>query len=81
MELTFEVVSGVGVGIRVLDGGPGAPKEGRFRAFIAPIRLNGVAYFSRTNVFDSCVKSRLYFHTDTISLESSLRFIGFLKVE
>ena len=58
IELLFGVVSGVGTGTGVLDGGRHAARGrgfGRFRGVFSLICLNG-ALLSR-NVLDSCVKS------------------------
>jgi len=44
IELSFSVVSGVGPGIHVLDGGSCAPKKGLLGGFFSictPIGLNG----------------------------------------
>jgi len=54
IELLFQVVSVVGPGIGVLDGGRRAAREGVLGSFL-PIGLNG-ALLSR-NVLDLCVKS------------------------
>ena len=53
--LLFGVVSRVGLGSRVLDRVPRAPRERRFRGRGDPIGLNGV-FFNR-DVFDLCVKN------------------------
>jgi len=42
IELSFGLVSGVGLGIRVLDGRPRAPREREVLGFYGPIGLNGV---------------------------------------
>jgi len=55
IELSFGVVSGVGLGILLLDGGPGAPRQKGATESCCPIGFNGV--FLHRNIFDSCVKS------------------------
>jgi len=63
------VVSVVGLGIGVLDGGQRAAREVGFREVLEsflPISLDGTLLSK--NVLDSCVKSLHNFHTDNISL-------------
>jgi len=61
IELSFDMVSGVGPGIYVLDGGSHAPKgRGCFGIFqhLCPIGFNGQNdLFSHRNVFDSYMKN------------------------
>ena len=49
IELSFGVVSGVGLGIRVLDGRPCALRRTRVSGVIAPIGFNSI--FVNRNVF------------------------------
>ena len=66
--MPFGVVNGIGRGIRVLDVVHVPNAKGSFCSHWFEWHI-----FSR-NVFDSCVKSSQYFHTDNISLETSVHW-------
>jgi len=78
IELSFGVVSGVGPGIHVLDGGPRASRGrgcfwhgfGHFSA--SGHALVSIGVMTLRNTFDSCVKSWQYFRTHGILLNSVL---------
>jgi len=72
IELSFGVMSGVSLCIRVLDGIQVPQREGKFWSFSPP--LASMAYFSHRNVFDLCVKTGQYLHTDNGSLESAFHW-------
>jgi len=69
------MVSGVGGGTGVLDGVYTPEGNGQYWGFIDPVGFNRV--FLTKNVFNSCVTSSQYFHTDNISLESWVQWHKF----
>jgi len=77
--MPFGVVSGVGRGIGVLDGGHVPQGEGKVSGGgFAP--LVWMAYFNG-NVFDSCVESWQYFRTDNNIVDFKRLYIGFSTSE
>jgi len=57
IELSFGMVSGVGPGIHVLDGGSCAPKEGAVLGIfrhLHPIGLNGRMTYFCTEMYSTC---------------------------
>jgi len=77
IELSFSVVSGVSPGIDVWNRGP-LGSRGRVDFGVvcphSPYGFNGLIF--KRNVFDFCVKSWEYFHTHSISLESTFRWLS-----
>jgi len=56
--MLFGMVSGVGRGMGVLDGGLRAPRAGAVSRGFSPICFSGMdAYLFNRNVFVSCMKS------------------------
>jgi len=64
-------VSGVGTGTGVLNGVHIPKGKGGLGGFLVHwFKQHFWVYWWQRNVFDSCVKSWQYFHTDNISSES-----------
>ena len=74
IELSVGTVSGVGGGMGILDGVYVPERHGQFWGFIDPVGFKSI--FNK-NVFNSCVTSSQYFHTDNISLESWVQWHKF----
>jgi len=77
ITLSFCLVSGVSPGIDVLYGVHLAQRKGVDFAVVCPhwpSGLNGLIF--KRNVFDSCVKSWLYFHMYNSSLESAFHWLS-----